>query len=226
MNPRIESMINKAIIASVIIHALILAALLWMKWPLLKPQRKTKQGVEITYRDAPKTKEYRQERPIKPLQELDLQQQEKANKKSGLPVPLTKSNMGFPKGLLMENKSEQWRSLSKQRKQIVITPMTSEKINNPAYAQYSDMVRARIEEKFYALYDRQGSGRVFLTFVVGQDGRLKDFQIIDEKTDASEHIQELSLMGLKQASPFPPFYKGMALLEYTFKIEVQYQTGE
>ena len=108
---------------------------------------------------------------------------------------------------------------------ISIMPIKSEKINNPVYAAYNEMVRDRIKEKVYENYDKMERGTVYLTFLLDDHGVLKAAQIIPEKTDASEHLQEIAMRSLREASPFPAFLKGMNLSEYPFNIEIQYQVS-
>ena len=67
---------------------------------------------------------------------------------------------------------------------------------------------------------------MYLTFILDDRGVLIVAKIIPEKTDASSHLQEISLRSLQEASPFPNFLKGMTLPEYTFNIEIQYQVSE
>ena len=67
---------------------------------------------------------------------------------------------------------------------------------------------------------------MYLTFLLDDHGVLKDAKIIPEKTDASEHLQDISLESLKEASPFPTFLRGMNLPEYPFNIEIQYQVSD
>ena len=69
-------------------------------------------------------------------------------------------------------------------------------------------------------------GSVYLTFLLDDHGVLKAARIIPEKTDASEHLQEIALRSLRDASPFPPFLKGMNLTEYPFNIEIQYHVSD
>lgn len=217
--------LDKAIVISIVIHAIILAVVLVNQIKLFKKDKAHRRVVEISYREIKKNVTV-SDRPIKPVQQLDLSQQSLMDVSKQMPVPLTKSKGQLPAGLMVDNKPERWRSLSTQRRKIVITPIASPKINNPAYAAYNEMVRSRIEEKVYANVDKVEPGRVYLTFVVGHDGRLKAYQVIDERTDGSMHLKEISLDSLSQASPFPPFLKGMTLPEYTFNIEIQYQMGE
>jgi len=51
-------------------------------------------------------------------------------------------------------------------------------------------------------------------------------QIIPEKTNASEHLQEIAIHSLKEASPFPNFLKGMTLPEYTFNVEIDFKVND
>ena len=93
-------------------------------------------------------------------------------------------------------------------RRISIAPIESEKINNPVYAAYSEMVRSRIKEKVYQNYDKIERGSVYLTFLLDNRGVLVVAKIIPEKTDASSHLQEISLRSLREASPFSRFFKG------------------
>jgi hypothetical protein len=137
-------------------------------------------------------------------------------------VSLVKEKPILPFGMFYERKPEDMRTLELSRR-VSIMPITSEKINNPVYSAYNDMVRDRIKEKVYANYDRMEGGTVYLTFLLDVNGVLQGAQIIAEKTNASEHLQEISLKSLRDASPFPPFLKGMNLAAYPFNIEIQYE---
>ena len=69
-------------------------------------------------------------------------------------------------------------------------------------------------------------GSVYLTFLWMIMACLKASHIIPEKTDASDHLQEIAMKSLQEASPFPAFLKGMNLSEYPFNIEIQYQVSD
>jgi hypothetical protein len=62
--------------------------------------------------------------------------------------------------------------------------------------------------------------------LLNEKGVLEGSQVIPQKTNASEHLQELSLRSLREAGPFPPFLKGMNLIEYPFNIEIQYEVSD
>ena len=71
----------------------------------------------------------------------------------------------LPFGMLYERKPEHMRTMELSHR-VSITPIKSEKINNPVYAAYNEMVRDRIKEKVYENYDRMEKGYgVFDVFV-------------------------------------------------------------
>ena len=182
--------------------------------------------VEISYepfhRRAVDIREY----PIRPAQQLDLSNSTKLFSNDGaIPISLVKGKQTLPFGMQYERKPEGLHTMQLSRR-VSIRPIASEKINNPAYAAYSEMVRSRIKEKVYQNYDKMERGEVYLTFILDDHGVLKVSKIIPEKTNASSHLQEISLQSLQEASPFPSFLRGMTLPEYTFNIEIQYQVSD
>lgn len=219
-----DTAIDKAIIASLFFHALVLLVVVGITFPQLKKTAKKKSAVEVSYRRTHQPSNA--EHPIKPTQQLDLNQDSQTLDAKRMPVPLTKVKGQLPAGLMTEGKQEHWRSLASNRRKITITPISTQKINNPAYAAYNEMVRSRIEEKVWANYDRLVAGKVYLTFIIAHDGKLRAYQVINERSTGEEHLKEISLQSLRQAGPFPAFLKGMTLPEYTFNIEVQYQVGD
>ncbi len=168
------------------------------------------------------------ERPVKPVQQLDLKNSSMDASRGSIPIKLAKEHRALPDGFMAEGrKREQLRSSVLQHR-ISVSRLTSAKINNPAYVAFDEMVRSRIEERVYVNYRsmrKMEAGSVYLTFVLASNGTLKASQVIAEKTQASPKLQNLSLKSLEEAR-FPPFLNGMTLPEYTFNIEVQYQIKE
>jgi len=191
------------------------------------PQYKAmrQKRVEISYKPIHQRSVDIREHPIKPAQKLDLSNNARFFSDGTIPVNLVKERQVLPFGMIYERKPEHMRTMELSHK-ISITPIKSEKINNPVYAAYNEMVRDRIKEKVYQNYDKMERGSVYLTFLLDEHGILKAAQIILEKTTASVHLQEIALKSLQEASPFPPFLKGMNLTEYPFNIEIQYQVSD
>jgi hypothetical protein len=220
-----ENFILKAVFISLAAHT----AILWVTYlskindPHYKALRQNQ--IEISYKPTQKKAADIREYPIRPAQRLDFSDNQKMFSDGSIPVSLVKDRPELPFGMLYERKPDTMRSMELSRK-ISITPIKSEKINNPVYAAYNEMVRDRIKEKVYENYDKMERGTVYLTFLLDEHGVLKEAKIIPEKTDATQHLQEIAMRSLKEASPFPPFLKGMSLSEYPFNIEIQYQVSD
>ncbi|MEI7998652.1 MAG: hypothetical protein WCH62_04015 [Candidatus Omnitrophota bacterium] len=217
-----DNFLPKALFISLTIHTIVVCSSLWMKMPELRKARDKR--VEIAYRPAkPQSLDIRQH-AIKPAQKLDLQNSSFLSSNDTIGVKLSKDGQQSLKSLTtFERKPSQIRSM--QASYITVTPITSEKINNPIYTSYQDRVRESIKERVYANYSRLDDGNVYLTFIIASDGSLKDYQVIDGKTKASQNLRYISIKSLKEAR-FPSFLKGMTLPEYTFNIEVDYQVSE
>ncbi len=214
-----NNFLYKALFVSLTIHTIFVCSSYWMKMPDIKKVRDKR--VEITYKPiAPKTLDIRQH-AIKPAQKLDLQNSMVSSDTIG--VKLTKESESL-KGLTdFERKPNQIKS--DPANYVTVTPISSEKINSPSYTSYQDRIRESIKERVYANYSKLDKGTVYLTFIISSDGSLKDYQIISEKSNASQNLRYISTKSLKEAR-FPPFLKGMSLPEYTFNIEIEYQLSE
>jgi len=220
-----ENFLFKALFISLAAHTAILCFTYFSR--INDPQYRAvrEKRVEITYDSSYKRPVDIHEYPIKPAQHLDFSNNQQFSSEGSIPVSLVKERPSLPFGMLFERKPEHMRDMELSHR-VSITPITSEKINNPVYAAYNDMVRDRIKEKVYQNYDKMERGSVYLTFLVNQNGELIAAKIIQEKTDASEHLQEIAMRSLQEASPFPAFLKGMNLSEYPFNIEIQYQLSD
>lgn len=220
-----ENFIFKAIFLSLAAHTAILCVTYFNR--INDPHYKvlSQRQVEISYKPAHKRSVDIREHPIRLAQHLDLNNDPKLFSNGTIPVSLVKERPALPFGMIYERKPEYMNSMELSH-EVFIVPIKSEKINNPVYAAYNEMVRDRIKEKVYANYDKLEKGSVYLTFLVDEHGVLKAAQIIQEKTNASEHLQEIAMNSLREASPFPAFLKGMNLSEYPFNIEIQYQVSD
>ncbi len=185
-------------------------------------KRARDKSVEISYRPPNPQKLDITQHTIKPAQKLDLQNSLLASNDT-IGVKMNKDGQGLKNLAMYERKPTQMRSV--QASHVTVTPITSEKINNPIYTSYQDRIRESIKERVYANYSRLDRGKVYLTFIITSDGSLKDYLVIDEKTKASQNLRYISTKSLKEAR-FPPFLKGMTLPEYTFNIEIEYQVSE
>ena len=220
-----ENFIFKALFISLTVHTVVLSVTYFSR--INDPQYKAmrQHRIEISYKSAYKKAVDIREYPIKPAQKLDLSSNKRLFSNGTIPVSMVKERSMLPFGMHYERKPERMRTMELSHK-VSIMSIKSEKINNPVYAAYNEMVRERIKEKVYENYDRMERGVVYLTFLLDEHGVLKVAKIIPEKTNASEHLQEIAIRSLRQASPFPAFLKGMNLTEYPFNIEIQYRVSD
>jgi hypothetical protein len=221
----IENFLFKAIFISLAAHTAVLCVAYFNR--INEPHYKAnfQHHIEISYRPAQKRAADIREYPIRMAQHLDLSNNSRFFSDGTIPVSLVKERPTLPFGMFYERKPERMRTMESSYR-VSITPIKSEKINNPVYAAYNEMVRERIKERVYANYDKMERGTVYLTFLLDEHGVLKAARIIGEKTDASDHLQEIAIRSLREASPFPPFLKGMNLTEYPFNIEIQYEVSD
>jgi len=220
-----ENFLFKAIFISLAAHTAVLCVAYFGKLHDSHFKAIRQNQIEISYKPIHKRAMDIRQRPIRPARRLDLSNNQRFFSDGTIPVSLVKERSSLPFGMFDERKPDLMRAMELSHK-ISIMPITSEKINNPVYAAYNEMVRDRIKEKVYENYDRMDAGSVYLTFLLDEHGVLKAAQIIPEKTTASEHLQQIAMKSLREASPFPPFLKGMNLSEYPFNIEIQYQVSE
>jgi len=215
-----DHVLFKALLISLTIHMGVVCGGYWMNMP---HQRARVRNVEITYRPAnPQALDIRQSR-IRPAQKLDLQNSLLVPSNDTMGVKLVNDGQDLKDFVMYERRPVRIRSL--QVNHITVTPIRSEKMNNPIYTSYQDRVRESIKERVYANYSQLDDGNVYLTFIIASDGTLKDYQVIDRKTTASQNLRYVSTKSLQEAR-FPPFLKGMTLPEYTFNIEIEYQVRD
>ncbi len=108
------------------------------------------------------------------------------------------------------------------RRRITVPPIKSEKIDNPQYQNYYQIVRKKIRERAYLNYDQYDTGEVYLTFVLSKNGNLRNIQLIREKTQATEYLRSISQKSVRQADPFPPFPSDLSYPELTFNVIISY----
>lgn len=110
-------------------------------------------------------------------------------------------------------------------RKVTVPLLKSEKMTNPKYLNYNDRVRQKIKGRAYQYVDSASfePGEVYMTFVIGSDGFLKQAQIIDEKTSANMFTKSIGLRSIQESSPFPPFPKDLNYPELTFNVVISFQ---
>ena len=98
-----------------------------------------------------------------------------------------------------------------------------DKINNPTYISYYQIVREKIRRAAYQNYTRAETGEVYLTFVISNEGYLTEVRLVDEKSLASQYLKDTALKSVKDASPFPSFPKELNYPQLSFNVVISFE---
>lgn len=94
---------------------------------------------------------------------------------------------------------------------------------NPVYLTYSNFVHERIRHSLYNRFSHvDDRGVVYLKFALNADGSLMEYYVINTKSQASDRLKQITIDGLKDASPFPPFPKELGSPVATFNVTVHF----
>ena len=220
-----------ALAISLTIHAVILFTLSSQKIEIEK--KKTKQ-LEVIYKDI---KQVKKETEIKKNEDLKVVKRKEKIRPKDVKI-LTEKREFVPtigenikdaskltgKFRLEKKQNVKMHSFDKSQK-VSVTLSETEKINNPKYLSYYSIIGGMIKEQVYNILgeNETGRGEVYVTFLVGANGILKDILIKDERTVASQYLKDLALKSVRQAAPFPIFPKGLDYPEFTFNIKLYFQ---
>lgn len=109
------------------------------------------------------------------------------------------------------------------KKKITLPPVGLEKINNPSYVGYYQIVREKIRRAAYYNYSRTDTGEVYVSFVISSDGYLKEARLVEEKSSANQYLREIAVRSVKDASPFPNFPKELDYPQLSFNVVISFE---
>ncbi|MFH0913159.1 MAG: TonB family protein [Candidatus Omnitrophota bacterium] len=109
------------------------------------------------------------------------------------------------------------------KKKITLPPIGIDKVDNPSYISYYQIVREKIRRAAYQNYSRTEVGEVYLSFVISQDGSLKEMRLAQEKSSSSPYLKEIALQSVKEASPFPNFPKELDYPQLSFNVVISFE---
>jgi len=127
------------------------------------------------------------------------------------------------------------RQNSVNRRGRILEPVTSRRnlaspapqtgvMANPAYRNYSQVIRQMISQRAHFNVNRQmiEPGEVRLSFILASNGRLKQASVVEDKTSASTRLQSIGLKSLQESAPFPPFPKGLNYSTLSFNVVLSF----
>ena len=97
------------------------------------------------------------------------------------------------------------------------------KISNPSYINYYQMVREKIRRAAYQNYTHNRTGEVYITFLVANDGHIKEVRLIEERSSAEAYLKDIGLRSIRDASPFPNFPKELDYAELSFNVIISFE---
>lgn len=109
------------------------------------------------------------------------------------------------------------------KKIITLPPVEIDKINNPTYINYYQIVREKIRRAAYQNYSRTDTGEVFLSFVILRDGSLTDARLIEEKSAPNAYLREIASKSIQQAAPFPVFPAELDYPQLSFNVVISFE---
>lgn len=109
------------------------------------------------------------------------------------------------------------------KKKITLPPVDMDKIDNPSYVSYYQIVREKIKRAAYQYYGRSETGEVYLTFVISMAGMLKEARLIEEKSAQNSYLREVAMRSIREASPFPDFPKELDYPQLSFNVIISFE---
>lgn len=109
------------------------------------------------------------------------------------------------------------------KKRVYLPPIDMNKINNPSYINYYQIVREKIKRSAYRNYTRTEVGEIYLSFVISGDGTLKEVRLDENKSTPSTYLKEISLRSIHDASPFPTFPKELNYPQLSFNVAISFE---
>jgi len=109
------------------------------------------------------------------------------------------------------------------KKKITLPAIEMAKIDNPSYISYYQIVREKIRRSAYQNYTHNETGEVYVSFIISNDGYIKDVRLAQEKTKASDYLKNIALKSIRDASPFPNFPKELDYPQLSFNIIISFE---
>jgi TonB family protein len=215
-----------AFLISVIAHGFVL---LQNSNVAIFPPKKNEQKFQVSY--------------IKPVEEPKVYpKSEKPKKEQFLKIPskITVDKRTPPPFIDKEeifNKAKEIMSLKKTftkpdfiksdvvviQKKITMPPIDLDKINNPSYISYYQLIREKIRRAAYRNYTRNETGEVYLSFIISSDGYLKEVRFSEERSSSNPYLKEIAMRSIKEASPFPNFPKELDYSQLSFNVIISFE---
>ncbi len=218
-----------ALITSICVHSFLVLMLWITNIQYYKDDKK--KVVEITYQSKAvqekillKKKEHI--KSVKPKRQIPMPKM--LTKRNNISPNTVEKNEKTPAKLKLPQKTLSRMHKTGEKRQIKIPMLDSDKMMGSRYMSYHEQVRDKIRNRAYFYVDdpQFEAGEVYLTFVLGSNGELKQVKIIHDKTRANNYLRSVGLRSIKESAPFPPFPKDLDYPELTFNVVISFEMAE
>ncbi len=109
-------------------------------------------------------------------------------------------------------------------KKIITTPAVDlDKISNPSYISYYQIVREKIRRSAYQNYSKAETGEVYISFIITRDGLMREVRLIEAKSSSNAYLKETALKSVRDSSPFPNFPKELDYPQLSFNVVISFE---
>ncbi|MFC1594439.1 energy transducer TonB [Candidatus Omnitrophota bacterium] len=206
------------LLISLLIHCVIFITLPKFSEDLLK---KSLHQLEITYHQFQVNPKLLEERVIK-KDEAVFKRQELAIVKQDTFLTKLMQKKDFLKNAFKVRQKPLVVNPSMKDKKIVIPELKS-KIKSPAYRSYYQTIREKIRDLAYLHYVRYGEGEVYLSFILVENGDVKQIKIFEDKSIDDFYLKDVAVKSIKEAAPFPPFPDQLEYPELSFNVIISFE---
>jgi outer membrane biosynthesis protein TonB len=109
------------------------------------------------------------------------------------------------------------------KKKITLPPVEMTKISSPSYISYYQLVREKIRRSAYQNYSKTETGEIFLSFVIAQDGSLRDVRLVEDKSTPSYYLRDIASRSIRASAPFPMFPKELDYPQLSFNVIISFE---
>jgi len=194
------------------------------------PTKKTQQNLQVMYVRPPK--ETKTESKAQAQRKMDpfLKLTPKISSEKRNPPPfLDKDNiLGKLSGKIRIDSSVSKPPVVKPdiiaiKKRITLPPVDFNKLDNPSYLSYYQIVREKIRRSAYFNYTHTETGEIYVSFVISADGVLEEAKLVEEKSSQNVYLRNIALRSVQDASPFPAFPKELDYPTLSFNVVISFE---
>ncbi|MBM3250204.1 MAG: energy transducer TonB [Candidatus Omnitrophica bacterium] len=194
------------------------------------PLARQEESLKVTYIRKQKEARPPQRKLSLPRREPLLEVPSKVSPEKRLPAPFTQNrellrpkdaagsaNLDFAKPNLIKP------DIIAVKRRITLPEPDKDKINNPTYMNYYQIVREKIKRAAYQNYSGTETGEVNISFIISNDGYLKDLRLSEEMSADNAYLRETALRSVKEAAPFPNFPSELDYPQLSFNLAINFE---